>query len=277
MSHQTDTLTQPIPMPRQTHLLRRGSRYYLNVKVPKDLHRIIKKEIIRKALNTSDPHEAARKVRLESLRVHADFENERAKLRTRNAPPKQLSTISTDDAYNLVFRYFKALEQISEHWWEGEASKLDEQQIGDALDALRIDEVVLTGGNQNYQQEDGSHFLDLFLREQRTACPTDSTAYETLRPLFRRAQLENTRRTMDRIEKHTVNVHDPLFRDVFTHTELIRNGSAKSATVGDLLRRFAQAQRTANLSAGTQMTYEIPARILREVLGEHAALADITP
>ena len=68
MSHQTDTLTQPIPMPRHTGLLRRGSRYYLNVKVPKDLRAILKKEIIRKALHTSDPHEAARKVRLESLR-----------------------------------------------------------------------------------------------------------------------------------------------------------------------------------------------------------------
>jgi integrase len=81
---------------------------------------------------------------------------------------------------------------------------------------------------------------------------------------------------MDRIEKHTVNAHDPLFRDVFAHTELSKNGSAKSATVGDLLRRFAQAQRDANLSAGTQTTYKIPARIMREVLGEQTPVAEIT-
>src|SRR5260370_42294922 len=116
MAHQTVTLTQPIPMPRHTHLLRRGSRYYVNVKVPNDLREVFKKEIIRKALNTSDPHEAVRRVRLESLGVHADFENERAKLRRKNEPPKKLSEISTHDAYGLVFRYFSQLEHISEEW-----------------------------------------------------------------------------------------------------------------------------------------------------------------
>ena len=37
--------------------------------------RVFKKEIIRKALNTSDPDEAVRKVRSENLQVHAEFEN----------------------------------------------------------------------------------------------------------------------------------------------------------------------------------------------------------
>jgi hypothetical protein len=102
VSQQTDTLTQPIPMPRHTHLLRRGSRYYLNVKVPNDLREVFKREIIRKALNTSDPHEAVLRVRLEGLRVQADFENERAKLRRKSEAPRKLSEISTRDAYARV-------------------------------------------------------------------------------------------------------------------------------------------------------------------------------
>lgn len=113
MAHQTDTLTQPIPMPRHTHLLRRGSRYYLNVKVPKDLRGVLKKRLIRKALKTSDPREAARLVRLESLRVHADFENERAKLRAskseraklraeQGSPPQPLSAISAREAHSMA-------------------------------------------------------------------------------------------------------------------------------------------------------------------------------
>jgi hypothetical protein len=174
MSHQTDTLTQPIPMPRHTHLLRRGSRYYLNVKVPKDLRGVLKKDIIRKALKTSEPREAARRVRLESLRIHAEFENLRRKLRAKNAPPKRLSAISTGDAYNLVFRHFSQLEQMSEEWWEREGINLDEPELSEALYNLRIDEVALTGGNQNYEEDDGAHYLNLFLRQQRIACPTDS-------------------------------------------------------------------------------------------------------
>ena len=118
MSHPTDTLTQPIPMPRHTHLLRRDSRYYLNVKIPKDLRGVFKKEIIRTALNTSDPQEAVRKVRLESLQVHADFGNERAKLRAGVAPPKQLAALSTHEAHEIAFGYFISLEKMSDDWWE---------------------------------------------------------------------------------------------------------------------------------------------------------------
>ncbi len=51
-------------MPRHTHLMRRGSRYYLNVKVPTDLRHVLKKEIIRKSLGTSDYGTAIQRVRV---------------------------------------------------------------------------------------------------------------------------------------------------------------------------------------------------------------------
>jgi hypothetical protein len=137
MSHQTDTLTQPIPMPRHTHLLRRGSRYYVNVKVPKDLRGVLKKDIIRTALNTSDPHDAVRKVRLESLRIHAEFENVRRKLHAENAPPKQLAAISTPEAREMVFGYLISLEKMSEDWWENTGRYLEPEQVADALDTLQ--------------------------------------------------------------------------------------------------------------------------------------------
>jgi hypothetical protein len=106
MAHQTGTLTQPIPMPRHTHLTRRGSRYYLNVKVPKEFRRMLKKELIRKSPKTSDPHEAARMVRFESLQLGAVFDWERAKLRGADVPSKQIRSISRQEAHDLVFRWF---------------------------------------------------------------------------------------------------------------------------------------------------------------------------
>jgi hypothetical protein len=276
MSHTPVTLTQPIPMPRHTYLLRRGSQYYVNVRVPKDLRGILKKDIIRRSLHTSAWREAVQRVRIESLRIHVEFEEARAKSRPEKTQPRDLSAISEHEAYNIALRYFSGLEKMSEDWWEKTGRYLEPEQIADARDTLRIDEVVLTGGSQHYREEDGSGFLDLFLREHRIDCPADSAAYQTLRLLFRRAQLENTQRTLDRIKPGEVAVHDQLFRDVFAHTELMRNGAGTSATVGDLLRRFAQAQRSANRSTGTQMTYEIPARIMREVLGEQTPIVEIT-
>jgi Domain of unknown function (DUF6538) len=80
VSHKTVTLTQPIPMPRHTHLLRRGSQYYVNVRVPTNLRGILKKDIIRRSLQTSGWREAVQRVRIESLRIHAEFEEARAKV-----------------------------------------------------------------------------------------------------------------------------------------------------------------------------------------------------
>ena len=190
--------------------------------------------------------------------------------------PRDVTAISEGEAYNIALRYFNSLEKMAEHWWENEAPKLEQEELEEALYSLRTDEVVFTGGSEHYRGEDGSLSINAFLREQQIVCAPDSAIYQKLRELFRRAELENTRRTMDRIEKGTIAVRDPLFRDVFAHTEIRLNGAPSSATVGDLLRRFAKAQRDAKRSVGTQMTYEIPARILREVLGEHTALGGIT-
>src|SRR5262249_51071550 len=117
VSHQTVTLTQPIPMPRHTHLLRRGSQYYVNVRVPKNLREILKKDIIRKSLHTSDPHEAVRRVRLESVKIHDKFETLRAKSNVPKTQPRDLSAIPEREAYNIAFRYFTGLEKMSEYWW----------------------------------------------------------------------------------------------------------------------------------------------------------------
>src|ERR1700682_3441318 len=99
MSHQTVTLTQPIPMPRHTHLMLRGSRYYFNVKVPNDLQPISKKPIIRKSLGTSDPATAVRLVRLVSLKQHTEFAELRAKMRAaKGDPPKPVQRLSYEEA-----------------------------------------------------------------------------------------------------------------------------------------------------------------------------------
>ncbi|HEV2805983.1 MAG TPA: site-specific integrase [Chthoniobacterales bacterium] len=273
MAHSTDTLSQPLPMPRHTHLLRRGSRYYLNVKVPKDLRTVLKKELIRKALKTSDPHEAARTVRFESLQLDALFNRERAKLRRDDVPSRQLRSISRQEAHSLVFQWFAGLEEMSEEWWENEGRNLSD--IRETLDTLRIDAAALQGGTPNYQEDDGSFDLDAFLKGNPAInCPKDSAAYQQLRPLFRRARLENTRRTMDRVTHKTIATHDPIFRDTFAHTPA-RVGR-EIVTLGEMLERFIAALQAAKRSAGTLRTYEIPARILRENIGASASLDSIT-
>lgn len=259
-------------MPRHTHLLRRGSRYYLNVKVPKELRRVLKKELIRKALKTSDPNEAARMVRFESLQLDAVFERERAKLRGTSAAPKQIDSISKQEAHDLVFQWFIELEEMSETWWENEGRNMD--AIAETLDVLRVDAAALQG-SPNYREDDGSGDLDAFLKAHPAiSCPKDSAAYRQLRPLFRRARLENTLRTMDRVSRKTIANHDPIFREIFSHTPAPNR--REIVTLGEMLQRFRRALQTAKRSAGTVRTYEIPARILKENIGANTTVDSIT-
>src|ERR1700722_11788754 len=86
MSHNSVTHSRPIPMPRQSGLLERNGRFYLNMRVPKDLRALYgKKEIIRKSLDTSNRAEAISRVRYKAFKVDSDFEAKRRELK--NAQP----------------------------------------------------------------------------------------------------------------------------------------------------------------------------------------------
>ena len=64
-------------MPRQTRLHRRGCRYYLRAKVPADLQNAMQRKEIKKALKTSDAREAVHRVKLESAKLDALFDDAR--------------------------------------------------------------------------------------------------------------------------------------------------------------------------------------------------------
>jgi hypothetical protein len=92
MSHNTDT-QRPLPMPRQSGLLRRHGRYYFNIRIPSELRPLYgRKEFVRKALNTSDYYKAASEARFEAARVQAEFEAKRRKIKF--APSTKLQHLS---------------------------------------------------------------------------------------------------------------------------------------------------------------------------------------
>jgi hypothetical protein len=64
-------------VPRHPRLQKRGSRYFLRVKVPTEFRSAIGKREIRKALGTSDSREALTRVRKASAETDAMFEAQR--------------------------------------------------------------------------------------------------------------------------------------------------------------------------------------------------------
>lgn len=131
MSHRTVTPELEISMPRYTHLMRRGSAYYLNMKVPKDLQKPLGKELIRKSLRTTDFHTAKKKVQFEAAKIGALFYAERAKnLRSKPATVRR-EKLEDWEIQQFVYRFFFALESKSEDWWLSEGRYLDDTEKND--------------------------------------------------------------------------------------------------------------------------------------------------
>ncbi len=116
MSPQTVTLQHSKDMPRQQGLLLRGSRWFTNFKVPKELQAALGKEHIREALGTSDYREACRKVAYRHAHWTAVFENEKRKLvalQPHDAPKSKhlLTAVSDREAFEYATRYLVSRER----------------------------------------------------------------------------------------------------------------------------------------------------------------------
>ena len=115
-------------MPHQTGLLRRKDRWYLNIRVPKELRPLYSaKEFIRKALGTSDYREATRELRFRACEVEAEFDERRRVLKAKaNAEAAvKVQELSDREAHRLVFRFLSDAEKLTEEWWAKDGSKLD--------------------------------------------------------------------------------------------------------------------------------------------------------
>lgn len=275
MSHITVTHSRPIPMPRHSGLLCRKGRYYLNIRVPKDLRGLYgKRDILRQSLGTSDYREAISKVRFEACKLEAEFAEKRREMERKAMPLQQLREISEQEAHALIFRWFINLEKQSHEWWQNDGINLPPERLADTLDDLRIEETVYRGGNANLMEEDGSKDLDRFLKCEGIDCPPDSAAYKKLRPLFRMARVENVRRTIDRVTHKDVTTREPLFREVFAHTQ--EPPARQRANLGDMLTRYSKWLVDSGRANVTLRTYELPMRLLREFFGERATLDSIS-
>jgi Domain of unknown function (DUF6538) len=123
-------------MPRHPRLQKRGSRYFLRMKVPADLRSTVGKREVREALGASEPREALKRVRQASAETDAMFEALRGKVAATEAalvPARQQSIWIELYAKNSM-RWGFRLKHISE---------ADEHDSGEILEVLREDEATL--------------------------------------------------------------------------------------------------------------------------------------
>ena len=134
-------------MPRHPRLQKRGSRYFLRVKVPTDLRSAVGKREVRKALGTSEPREALKRVRQASAETDRMFEALRGKV---TAAVAGLVPASAVDLKRAIRQEFHEMEKQRRQNDDAEA---DDYNTNEVLEILREDEAVLS---RPYNGENGS-------------------------------------------------------------------------------------------------------------------------
>ena len=150
-------------MPKHPRLQKRGSRYFLRVKVPTEFRSAIGKREIRKALGTSDSREALTRVRKASAETDAMFEAQRGNVA---AAVAALTPASPVDLERVVRQELYKVEQQRVQRY----SQADEYDAEDILEVLREGEAVLSRGVNEATQGVYVFSCRQAVRETRSLC-----------------------------------------------------------------------------------------------------------
>lgn len=280
MSPLTVTLALSKTMPQQG-LLRRGSRWYSNFKVPRPLWAALGKTHIRESLGTSDYREACKRVAYAKARWTAIFEREFKKLASLSpaSVPKQtrqLTVISKREAYELACHYLAYKDGKFVNWMAEEGGNLAPDEMQEVRANIGWDEYTLANREKFPEYRlDGTDELQTFLKEKGIECVTSSPAFRELRPLIFDAELEHLGRSQDILQGKPARERDPRFKGVHSHSQAAVE-PVKGPTVDDLLALKQKALRDLGRSAKSADAQLLISRLLREFFGGDKPLASIT-
>ncbi len=253
-------------MPRHPRLQKRGSRYFLRVKVPTDLRSEIGKREIRKALGTSDPREALKTVRKASAETDAMFNAVRGKVAARVAA---LVPASEVDLRRVIRQEFHEME-LQRLQRYAEADEYDTEEI---LETLREDEAILSRGVDEVTQPSLTSAAEKLLEKYKFYIERDSSVYWKFVDQISRAELEVIRRA---IAAYRGSPRNPRFDRLFADVNADNPPSSGGLTLGELIERYESDPGRRGLTEKTKQAYGTVYRALRELLGENKRARDIT-
>ncbi|PGH53118.1 hypothetical protein CRT60_24710 [Azospirillum palustre] len=242
-------------VPRHTRLHRRNGTYYLRAAVPEELRPAYGKSEVWKSLRTKDPKEAARLVKVESLKVDQEFEALRKRL---DGPAVD---ISVSEAERLAaLHVLDWIEEDEEARMEG-LSDHDYRKYAEALD------IVEAGNGDALARGDISVIefeIDEVLDRHSLNIPKGSPGYRRLGFALLKASV----RANDLLKaRHAGKVVD---------TPAAPSLPPKGLTMSKLIERYMQDPARAKLSEKTKDGYKVIFRLLTEAIGPEKPVRSIS-
>lgn len=250
---------------RPEGLQKRGSVWWLRVRVPDQLRPVLRRGEFRKSLGTSDPVEARRRLRIERLRVDAEFDDARRLLKAQE--PSPLIHLTDSEIWHLAARWFVREEKRTERSYP-----LPDR----SLVPYREEELEHLS-----RSEEASPRVHAAVEELLRFAKIDNVSGDARRTLWRyvhAAMIEAEKRLIHRLASGAVTMPlDHRFRDLSAATQMILQPGAPKphATLTILIERYDRDPGRPLGSPKTQLKRKAQLRLFREVLGGDTPLSDI--
>lgn len=249
---------------RSEHLLLRGNIWWLRVRVPDALRPVIGKGEIRRSLKTSDGTEAKRRVRIERIKVEAEFDDARVALERQRAAAGGATaaqvTLTEEQVWALATRWFVEQERagVSRPVEIGDEEVI--QNLSEDLAHVeRFDEVSATVREE----------VDKLLAEAGVLPGSDSVDPAWRAKLSRAvhaAMIEREKRLLNRVTGGAGVMLNPNFHGLSAATEL-KPVAISTVTLVDLIKRYNADPTRAAPSSKTKLKQDAQARLFKDVIG----------
>ncbi|HZH11148.1 MAG TPA: site-specific integrase [Microvirga sp.] len=253
---------------RPEHLQLRGSVYWLRVRVPDEVRPIIGKLEIRRSLKTSDATEAKRRVRIERLKVEAEFDEARSKLGRPRVPSNngQAVELTEEQVWMLATRWFVTAEKknVTRHL-DAEEAEVHEADLHFIEDWDVVSQTVNTAVKELLSE---AGIPDL--AEHGVAAPWRGT----LNRVLHQAMVESEKRLINRFSRTAHYPLDPRFTNLSAGTSL-NPVSVSSVTLSELIQRYDRDPARPRSTPKTKLKQEAQFRLFKEVIGAKTLVASI--
>jgi integrase len=258
-------------MPRRPeHIQLRGKIYWLRVRVPDELRPVLGKLEVRRSLSTSDAAEAKRRVRIERVKVEAEFDDARRKLATsrlaQQPGAEQAFELTEEQVWTLATRWFVQQEKRNtERVFNG--SDEEEENRFAALDFAESWDNISSS-----VVEEGRKLLAAAGLPDTSKLGTEWR--RRLNRALHAAMIESERRLTNRMTGRNIMALNPVFHEVSAATEL-KPVAISTLTLADLIKRYEQDPTRARTSRKTKDKQDAQHRLFTEVIGAKTLLTSI--
>lgn len=260
-------------MPKIKHTVRRGSTYYLRVRIPQDLMEFynFRKEIT-KSLKTGDPKSA----RSLSVQEHAKIMREFDKKRLEQNPPPandedMLSKYSDAQLLIPVFEWLAEQEKINDqHFLASEQEAFGEEHDLKVID-LESERGFYEDSLRGKTEEDyGASLAVRELKKQNITFDKKSKAFRRISTLFSEALIENTEKSIRRLKRENVPEYiNPRFKN------LDAQQSNKTITFGELIDEYVKENEENWTGSRTKKSRYFVFEVCKEVIPENTSITDV--